>query len=72
MRIENLFPTPVAFWNFNLTEEEKAFVREQDQRSNQGNHLFNPDVRNNHCVSMMVKIVNNEECPHQAPTIEAK
>lgn len=37
MRVENLFPTPVAFWNFVLTDEEKAFVRDQEQRPNQGN-----------------------------------
>jgi len=27
----------VTFWNLTLTEDEKAFVREQAQRSNQGN-----------------------------------
>lgn len=37
MNIHNLFPTPVAFWNFTLTDEEKEFVRGQEQRSNQGN-----------------------------------
>lgn len=37
MRIENLFPTPVAFWNLNITEEEKAFIRNLEQRPNQGN-----------------------------------
>ena len=37
MNIENLFPTPVAFWNFVLTDEEKDFVRKLEQRPNQGN-----------------------------------
>lgn len=37
MIIENLFPTPVAFWNFNITDEEKDYVRNLEQRPNQGN-----------------------------------
>ena len=37
MRVENLFPTPVAFWNFNITDEEKDYVRNLEQRPNQGN-----------------------------------
>lgn len=37
MKIENLFPTPVAFWNFNITDEEKDYVRNLEQRPNQGN-----------------------------------
>lgn len=37
MRIENLFPTPVAFWNLTLTEDERDYIRKLEQRPNQGN-----------------------------------
>ena len=37
MRIESLFPTPVAFWNLVLDKDEIDFVRSLEQRPNQGN-----------------------------------
>ena len=37
MRIESLFPTPVAFWNLVLNKDEIDFVRSLEQRPNQGN-----------------------------------
>ena len=39
MRIENLFPTPVAFFKLEggLTEDEVAFIKGQEQRTNVGN-----------------------------------
>ncbi|NDJ15538.1 MAG: hypothetical protein EBY17_30920, partial [Acidobacteriia bacterium] len=37
--IENLFPTPIGFFKFEegLTETQKTFLSEQDQRPNDGN-----------------------------------
>jgi uncharacterized protein (TIGR02466 family) len=37
MRIETLFPTPVGFWNLALNKDEIDFVRNLEQRPNQGN-----------------------------------
>lgn len=39
MMIDNLFPTPVGFFNYKegLTEEQIKFLSEQDQRPNDGN-----------------------------------
>lgn len=39
MKIENLFPTPVAFFKLEggLTEDEVAFIKSQEQRPNTGN-----------------------------------
>jgi uncharacterized protein (TIGR02466 family) len=37
MRIETLFPTPVGFWNLALNKDEIDFIRNLEQRPNQGN-----------------------------------
>ena len=37
MRIESLFPTPVGFWNLALNKDEIDFIRNLEQRPNQGN-----------------------------------
>jgi uncharacterized protein (TIGR02466 family) len=37
MRIESLFPTPVGFWNLVLNKDEIDFIRNLEQRPNQGN-----------------------------------
>lgn len=39
MIIENLFPTPIGFFKYEdgLTEDQKTFLLEQEQRSNEGN-----------------------------------
>ena len=52
MRVENLFPTPVAFWNLNITEEEKAFIRNLEQRPNQGNTTS----KNNYLLDKLPRI----------------
>lgn len=52
MRVENLFPTPVAFWNFVLTDEEKALVRDQEQRPNEGNTTS----KNNYLLDKLPRI----------------
>ena len=37
MRMESVFPTPVAFWNLVLNKDEIDFIRNLEQRPNQGN-----------------------------------
>lgn len=39
MIIENLFPTPIGFFKYEdgLTEDQKTFLLDQEQRSNEGN-----------------------------------
>ena len=37
MRIESLFPTPIGFWNLVLNKDEIDFIRNLEQRPNQGN-----------------------------------
>jgi len=43
MRIQNLFPTPVAFFNLgrDLTEKERTFMLEQPTHKNEGNTTSN-------------------------------
>ena len=37
MKIENLFPTPIGFWNLVLNKDEIDFIQNLEQRPNTGN-----------------------------------
>lgn len=70
MRIENLFPTPVAFFKLEggLTEDEVAFIKGQEQSKNVGNttskdtHLLDklPRIKGfiTHCLDEYMDIVH--------------
>jgi len=44
MQIHNLFPIPVGFFDRNVTDQEKKFLLELEQRPNQGNNTSKNNV----------------------------